>query len=149
MDFLAGRALAEHPPAPAAEGQPHEIHGTGLQFEIIRARAECLGLARRVERAVAASENDTEAVLRRMLNDARQTLRQLEKDTPAVEAAVGDTVPKTVIFEYASSVKALLEALPGRIATLLPEELADTIRASIALEVESVMTQASSVPVEI
>jgi len=146
LDFLASAALGATT-APPAPGTPAsaipEIHGTGIEFEIIRLKSECLDLSRRL--ATARGDLETEFSLSRMLDAKRETLRRLEKDNPDIQAVAGDVVKKTVLIQYAAQVVTLIRTLPARIASLVPDTLAADTRHLVAAEVDAICALAADI----
>lgn len=125
-EFLAERARSSTiPPVRLADDmQEPEQLGTGLEFELVRLRNECLDLARRARSARASGDLAAEMAINRMLDAKRETLRRMSKDEPEISVASGQNIPKHEVLnylaEYSSTVKALLQSLPDRILALLP-----------------------------
>lgn len=145
MEYLAMRAqeAGESPPPTEPAGVAELLDdqpGEGLEFELIRLKRECLGLGRRVRQAVASGHLEEEAVLHRILDQKRETLRKLAKDEPGVAQAAGDVVPIATISRYLTAIRTLWEALPRRIATMLPDDLRSEVREQIDAEIEAVLS---------
>jgi hypothetical protein len=129
-EFLAERARSTTTITITGAGHlADDVHeqeqlGTGLEFELVRLRNECLDLARRARSARASGDLAAEMAINRMLDAKRETLRRMSKDEPEISVASGQNIPKHEVLnylaEYSSTVKALLQSLPDRILALLP-----------------------------
>ena len=128
LEFLAERAASKsvRPGGKNFVGKPSEeevLPGEGLEFEIIRLKKECVDLARRARGAKETDDLTSEALLNRMLDSKRETLRKMEKDTPDIQRESGEVLPKRIVeqslIQYAAGVSSVLENLADRILTLL------------------------------
>ncbi len=116
-----------------------EHPGEGLEFELIRMKKECVGISRRLRLAEASGHLEEEAVLHRILDQKRETLRKLAKDEPGVAAAAGDVVSSATIVSYCAQIKSIVNSLAGRVATVLPRDLQPDLRANVQREVDSIL----------
>lgn len=126
VEFLAERARSSTCSSTTPAGvtdEPQEL-GTGLEFELIRLRNECLDLARRARASRAAGDLSAEMAINRMLDTKRETLRRMEMATPEITVASGEAIPRaevqSFLTEYTNGVVALLASLPDRIVALIP-----------------------------
>lgn len=112
--------------------EPEQL-GTGLEFELVRLRNECLDLARRSRSARASGDLAAEMAINRMLDAKRETLRRMSKDEPDISIASGQNIPKQEVLsymaEYVSNVVALIQSLPDRISALLPNTAPSVVEA--------------------
>lgn len=147
LDFLSDTAINKAPPS-AADAEPEDDQpGEGLDFEIMRLKKECVDLARRTRAAGRNGSIDLEAMLHRMLDQKRETLRKLAKDDPDIARAAGDVVPKIVLAHYAADISTVLNTLPARIATLMPADSQPEVRQRVQSEIDTVLQLASQVEV--
>lgn len=145
--WCAQKALDFPVPArPEPDEAPEPVPGQlGLENEIRRLRQECHDLAVRARAAQRDGRLDQELTLHKALDAKRESLRHLERDTPAVSALAGDYVPKDSVLHYVADIRSRIEALPVRVGTLLPDDLATDIRAQIEAECNSILAACAEV----
>lgn len=130
------------PPLPEVED---DGLGEGIEAEIFRLMAECKRLAHKAFALEEAGDFESAALVHRILESKRDSLRKLAKDNPDILERAGELVPKSVLFAYVTQLKVKLEALSRRINAVVPENMRDTIKPAIDKEVAAICAAAQEI----
>jgi hypothetical protein len=88
---------------------------------------------------------ETVATLSRILDQKRDTWRKLAKDVPPIENEDGSSIPLESVTKYCVEIRGLIETLPARIASIMPQEIALETKGKVLGEVNKVLTLISAV----
>jgi hypothetical protein len=140
-----GRPKKEVEPPPPLPEVDDDGLGEGIEAEIFRLMAECKRLAHKAFALEEAGDFESAALVHRILESKRDSLRKLAKDNPDILERAGELLPKAIMFAYVTRVKMMLEALPRRLMAVVPDDMRDTIKPAMDKEVAAICAAAQEI----
>lgn len=143
---------AEETPGAAEPSQDLELLddglGEGIEAEIARGKRECKRLALMAHSMERRGDLDAAAGVHRILDAKRDNLRKLAGDNPDILAKAGDLVPRVLVLQYAATIRSMLDALPARLISIMPDDVRERVRDLISTEVSAIFRAAESVELD-
>lgn len=122
----------------------------GIRTQLACIEQECKDLVSRLQPDEEGNKPSLEAcaIIHRMLDTKRDTWRKLAKDVPPIEETDGASIPVDAAVKYAVEVRALIDTLPAKIVSILPQESSVETKAKVQDEINAVLRLVAAVKIQ-
>lgn len=136
-----GRPRKEEEPPPELPDVEDDGLGEGIEPEIFRLMKECKRLAHKAVALEEAADFEAAALVHRILEAKRDSLRKLAKDNPDILERSGELLHKSVMLTHNQRLKTKLQNLARRLMAHVPDDLRPKIQTAMEKEVSDIFRE--------